>query len=141
MFNPTRDQVRLFFVELWEKYRAGQPLAGVETIALEVVLAHPEYHALLADRDGALARDWRPEGGQINPFLHLSMHLAIEEQLSIDRPTGIRDAFERLLAARGDRQAALHDAIECLGEMMWTAQKNKTPPDGAAYVECVRRRL
>lgn len=140
MFNPTRDQVRAFFLDVWSKYRDGAPLAGLEPLALDLLLQHPEYHALLSDRDTAMTREWTPEGGETNPFLHLSMHLAIEEQLSIDQPPGIRAAFDRLATARGDRHEALHDTMECLGEMVWAAQRNGTPPDGAGYVECVKRK-
>ena len=82
MFNPTRDQARAFLFDVWEKYRAGQPIGALEAMALDVVLLHPEYHAVLEDRERYLDRDWTPEGGATNPFLHLSMHLAIGEQLS-----------------------------------------------------------
>jgi hypothetical protein len=140
MFNPTREQVRAFFVDTWRKYRAGTPLVGLEALALDLLVAHPEYHALLDDPEAA-TREWTPEGGETNPFLHLSMHLAIEEQLSIDQPPGVRAAFDRIVAARGDRHAAMHAALECLGEMMWTAQRNGTPPDGLGYVDCLRRQV
>ena len=140
MFNPTRDQVRAFFLGVWSKYREGAPLAGLETTALEIVVQHPEYHTILTDCEAALMRDWTPEDGETNPFLHLSMHLAIEEQLSIDQPPGIRAAFDRLSLAEGDRHTALHTSMECLGEMIWAAQRSGTPPDGVAYLECLRRR-
>jgi len=139
MFNPTRVQVRTFFIDAWRKYRAGKPLAGLETVALDVLLLHPEYHGVLENAERTLERDYTPEAGQTNPFLHLSLHLAIEEQLSIDQPVGIRSAFENLLAKTGERHEALHAALECLGEMMWRAQRDRAAPDGAAYLECVRR--
>jgi hypothetical protein len=139
MFNPTRVQVRTFFIDAWRKYRAGKPLAGLETVALDVLLLHPEYHGVLENAERTLERDYTPEAGQTNPFLHLSLHLAIEEQLSIDQPVGIRAAFENLLAKTGERHEALHAALECLGEMMWRAQRDRAAPDGAAYLECVRR--
>jgi hypothetical protein len=88
----------------------------------------------------ALERDWTPEDGAMNPFLHLSLHLAIEEQLSIDQPPGIRAAFESRLRQDGDRHAALHALLECLGEMLWQAQRDRRPPDGVAYLDCIRRR-
>ena len=140
MFNPTRDQARLFFIDAWRKHQAQQIVSPLEDAAIRIVALHPEYHALLQDRDAALARDWTPETGEANPFLHLSLHLAVEEQLSIDQPPGLRAAFEALLARRGDRHAALHDMLECLGETMWRAQKSQSPLDGEAYVECVRRK-
>ena len=96
MFSPSRDQVRQFFCTAWRKYQQQQPLEPMEQQAVAVILPHPEYRELLEDEAQALAREWPPEGGQMNPFLHLSLHLAIQEQLSIDQPPGIRDAYERL---------------------------------------------
>ena len=137
MFDPTREQVRDTFFGAWRKYRAGEPLVGIETIVLEVILAHPEYHDVLADPERYRDEDYvdRP-----NPFLHMSLHVALEEQLSIDQPPGIAAAYERLLARTGDRHDALHQAIECLAETVWRAQRDKAPPDAAAYLECLERR-
>jgi hypothetical protein len=140
MFNPSREQVRNFFFDAWRKYREGRPLEGLETVAVEVMLLHPEYHHVLDDPDRFLEREYTPEDGQANPFLHMSLHVAIEEQLAIDQPPGIRAEFERILADRGDRHDALHVALECLGETVWAAQRARAVPDGAAYLECLRRR-
>jgi hypothetical protein len=137
MFDPSRQQVRDTFFGAWRKYRAGQPLAGVETIALDVILAHPEYHQVLTDPERYRDEDYveRP-----NPFLHMSLHVALEEQLSIDQPPGIAAAFARLLARTTDRHDALHEAIECLAETVWRAQRDHAPPDALAYLECLERR-
>jgi len=140
VFNPSREQVRSFFFDAWRKYRAGEPLAGLDTVGVEVMLAHPEYHHVLDVPDRFLDREYTPEDGATNPFLHMSLHVAIEEQLAIDQPPGIRAEFERLLAGRGDRHEALHVVLECLGETVWQAQRAGTVPDGAAYLECLRRR-
>lgn len=140
MFNPSRDEARRFFLGAWRKRRSREVVTPLEDLAARIVALHPEYHALLEDAEDALARDWTPESGEANPFLHLSLHLAVEEQLSIDQPAGLRAAFETLLARRGERHAALHDVLECLGETLWRAQKSQSPPDGGAYVECVRRK-
>ncbi|MFA9440652.1 DUF1841 family protein [Uliginosibacterium sp. sgz301328] len=140
MFNPTRDEARRFMIDAWRKYRENLPLTPLETIFAELAVEHPEYHPILEDAD-AMDRDFTPEDGQINPFLHLSLHLAIHEQLSIDQPPGLREAYDLCLARHhGDRHAALHDVLECLGETIYNAQKNKAPLDAQAYVECVRRR-
>lgn len=139
MFTPTREQVRNFFFDTWRKYREGAALEGLETVALEVLLLHPEYHHVLDDPARFLDRDYTPEEGQTNPFLHMSMHVAIAEQLSIDQPPGIRAEFERILAARGDRHDALHAVLECLGEVVWQAQRDRAAPDTEAYLECLRR--
>jgi hypothetical protein len=137
MFNPTREQVRDMFFEAWRKYRAGEPLAGIETIALDVVLAHPEYHAMLSSPDRYRERDYSDEA---NPFLHMSLHLALEEQLSIDQPRGIAERFNLLVLKRQDRHEALHEALECLAETMWRAQRDNAPPDAAAYLDCLMKR-
>jgi hypothetical protein len=139
MFSPSRDQVRRFFFEAWQKYRGGLPLEGLEQTAIEIILLHPEYQPLL-DSEESLAREFSPEGGELNPFLHLSLHLALAEQVSIDQPRGIRDLHAKLHATR-DSHAALHVLLECLGETVWQAQRTGTPPDEAAYLDCIRRGL
>lgn len=140
MFSPSREQARRFLAEAWRKHRAGLPATPLELLAADVARLHPEYHELLAGDDEALGREWTPEQGETNPFLHLSLHLAIEEQLSIDQPAGIRAAFARLLTKHaGNRHAALHEVLDCLGEAVWQANRDRTPPDGAAYLDCLRR--
>ena len=139
MFNPTRDQSRRFFIDAWRKRRDGLPGTPLETMAADVAMLHAEYHGLLESGDEALGREWMPESGDTNPFLHLSLHLAIEEQLSIDQPPGIRAAFESLLVRSGDRHEALHAVLDCLAETVWRSQRDRQPPDGVAYLECIRR--
>ena len=137
MFNPTREQVRETFFATWRKYRTGEPLAGIEAIALDVILLHPEYHELLSQPDGLREKDYTDES---NPFLHMSLHMALEEQLSIDQPPGIAGHFQALVRRHGGRHEALHEALECLAETMWRAQRDKMPPDAAAYLVCLQRR-
>ncbi len=139
MFNPSRDQARQFLLDAWRKRLESLPATALETLAADIIALHPEYHALLTAED-ALTREWTPEDGAMNPFLHLSLHLAIEEQLSIDQPPGIRALFESRRAQYGDHHAALHDVLECLGETLWRAQRDRAPLDGEAYLECIRRR-
>lgn len=139
MFAPTRDEARRFLADAWARFRAGQPLSALEQRVVEIVSLHPEYHDLVEHAERHLERDWRPEGGETNPFLHLSLHLAVAEQIAIDQPPGLRAEYERLLAARGDEHAALHAVLECLGEVVWQAQRTQSPPDGALYLDCLRR--
>lgn len=139
MYNPSRDQARQFIMESWRKHLAREVLTPLEAMAVDIAGLHPEYHAVLEDPE-SIDRDFTPEAGGINPFLHLSLHLAIEEQLSIDQPPGLRAAFEACAARHGERHAALHDVLECLGETIWAAQRNNAPLDGQAYVACVRKR-
>jgi uncharacterized protein DUF1841 len=139
MFTPTRDEARRFLTEAWRKFRAGQPLSALEQRVVEIVSLHPEYHELLEHAERHLMREWNPEGATMNPFLHLSLHLAVAEQLAIDQPTGLRAEYERLRSARGDEHDALHAVLECLGEVVWQAQRTQSPPDGALYLDCLRR--
>jgi hypothetical protein len=140
VFTPSRDEARRFMIDAWAKYRAAQPLSALERMAVELIAMHPEYHAMLEAPDAHVARDYGPEGGELNPFLHLSLHLAVAEQLAIDQPPGLRAQFERLRRAHGDEHAALHDVLECLGETLWQAQRLGTGPDAAVYLDCLRRR-
>jgi hypothetical protein len=140
VFAPTRSDVRDFFVQAAKKRRDGALLTPLETIAADWIEAHPEYTADLADAEAAQAARCGAEAGRENPFLHLSMHLSISEQVGIDQPRGIRRAFEILAARLGSAHAAQHEVMECLGRMLWEAQRSGRPPDGDAYVDCVRRR-
>ena len=138
MFTPTRDESRRFLTESWSKYRAGEPLSGLEQTAAQLISMHPEYHAIIEAPERYLERDYRPEQGDINPFLHLSLHLAVAEQLAIDQPPGIVAHYERLRAAR-DAHEALHAVVECLGEVIWQAQRTGTSPDADVYLACLER--
>lgn len=140
MWNPTRDQARRFLADAWGKYRAAAPLSGLEAKIAEIVALHPEYHRLLEDLAPNLDREWTPDTGESNPFLHLSLHLAVAEQLAIDQPSGIVGEYQRLCRSLPDEHAALHALIECLGETLWQAQRDKAAPDGAAYLDRLRRR-
>jgi hypothetical protein len=139
MFSPSRDEARQFMIDAWAKYRAQAPLTPLERIAAGLVVLHPEYHAILEQPDRHRDRDFQPETGDVNPFLHLSLHLAVAEQLSIDQPPGIRAHYERLRVARGDEHTALHAVLECLGEVIWHAQRHGTAPDAASYLDCLSR--
>ena len=139
MFTPTRDEARRFLVDAWSKHRAAQPLSALEQKAAALIARHPEYHAVIEHPERHLARDYGPEGGEANPFLHLSLHLAVAEQLDIDQPPGLRAEYQRLCAAH-DEHDALHALIECLGETLWQAQRLRTGPDATVYLDCLRRR-
>lgn len=141
MFNPSREDARRFFFDTWRKYQTQEALAGIETLVLEVVLLHPEYHALLSKQEQNLERDYPPELGSTNPFLHMSLHLAISEQLSIDQPPGIKKRYATLLAQHGEPHAAQHALLECLAEMIWQAQRQQSAPDAGIYFDCLDRKI
>lgn len=134
MFAPNQEQVRRFFCGAWAKHQAAQPLTPLEALAVDWISQHPEYHGDLADAEAAVAAQYSVEDGRTNPFLHLSMHLSITEQTSIDQPRGIRSAVERLAQKRASLHEAHHEVMESLGEMVWDAQRSGRPFDGDAYI-------
>ena len=140
MFNPSQDDVRRFFCAVRAKADAGQPMDALETLAGQWMAEHPEYRDDFADEAAALERQYEGADGHGNPFLHLSMHLSISEQCSIDQPRGIRQAVELLERRRQSLHDAHHEVMECLGRMMWESQRAGRPPDGQAYIDCVQRR-
>ncbi|WP_042426049.1 DUF1841 family protein [Comamonas granuli] len=139
MFQPSQADVRRFFCATHAKALAGSPMEAIETLASLWIAEHPEYHAELADVDAALARNYDEAPGRTNPFLHLSMHLSISEQCSIDQPRGIRQAVELLARRLDSLHDAHHAAMDCLGQMLWEAQRAGRAPDGEAYVAQVQR--
>ena len=140
MFQPSQTDVRRFFCATYSRVRSGAPLEPMQAVAAQWIDQHPEYDADLADEEAALAAVYTVEDGRTNPFLHLSMHLSIAEQVAIDQPTGIRQAVELLAARRRSLHEAHHEVMQALGEMVWTSQRSGLPPDGLAYLEAVRRR-
>jgi hypothetical protein len=140
MFTPSQEDVRRFMCTVYAKHQKNIPLAGVETLAALWMDEHPEYHADFADVDASLLKMYDVSDAKTNPFLHLSMHLSISEQSSVDQPRGIRQAVELLTARRGDLHEAHHEVMEELGIMIWESQRAGRPPDGQAYIDRVQRR-
>jgi hypothetical protein len=141
MFNPNRDESRDFLFEAWRKYNANEPLTALEAIAVGVIAEHPEYHALLTNRDKFMARDYAPEAGETNPFLHISMHIAIREQIAIDQPHGVLNTHTQLTQKLDSAMKAEHEMMDCLAEMIWQAQRNRTAPDAAVYLRCLAAKV
>ena len=142
MFNPSQEEVRRYFCDAYSKSQAGQPLEPLQALAAQWIAEHPEYHTDLANADAAVSAVYATEPTPLqagNPFLHLSMHLSISEQCSIDQPRGIRQAVELLAHKRNSVHAAHHAAMDCLGTMLWESQRAGRPPDGQAYIDCVQR--
>lgn len=139
--DQDRSSLRRLYLEAWRKRRAALPLEPLEDQIAAVVEEHPEYHPVVEDETGALSRDYTPEGGKSNPFLHMGLHLAIREQVGTNRPGGIAQVHAELCRRLGDHHAAEHRMIECLGEALWHSQRTGLPPDEAAYLESLRRLL
>jgi Domain of unknown function (DUF1841) len=139
LYGQDRRALREVFFAAWRKHQAGEPLTGVEPLIVAVVRRHPEYQELLEQPEASADRDWLPELGESNPFLHMAMHLAIEEQLTIDQPAGLRGHYAALTRRLGDEHAAQHLVMECLGEMLWHAGRSGTAPDAQRYLDCLAR--
>ncbi len=138
-FSNNRDELRRFYMDSWRKFQNREPLQPLEAMVAEVIAQHPEYHTMLEKGEDSLDRDFLPEEGQSNPFLHMGMHLAIREQLSTGRPHGITEVHSKLLQSISDPHDVEHRMLECLGEAMWQAQRSGTPPDELRYLECLKK--
>jgi len=136
LYGKDRGSMRQVFFSTWEKYKQSQPLQGVEPLLIDIILLHPEYHSILENQDKYLDFDFPPEQGQGNPFLHMSLHMTIEEQLSMDNPAGIRQHFQTLQQNR-DKHDALHVLLECLAEAIWKAQRHESSNLEQDYLDCV----
>jgi len=146
LFNPTRDEVREFFFAAWYKFKAQQTLTDLEKIAVNVIHMHPEYHAILDAPERFKQQDYFPELGETNPFLHMSLHMSVLEQISINQPTGIANIYEILKNQHYDEHQAhsehiaQHDVLECLAETIWLAQRNNTGLDAEHYLQLLQQK-
>ncbi|HEY8119378.1 MAG TPA: DUF1841 family protein [Methylophilaceae bacterium] len=141
LFNPSRDQVRQFFFDTWLKFKQEKPLSGLEKVAVEVMQIHPEYHAVLDAPERYLQKAYFPEMGETNPFLHMSLHLSVLEQIAINQPPGIAQAYQQLLLKHGNQMQAQHDLMDCLAETIWQAQRDVQPPDTELYLNCMQQKV
>lgn len=141
MFNPSVNDVRNFFFDTFAKANQQQVLSDLEKMAYSVIMEHPEYHVVLRDREKYLNYNWLPDAGETNPFLHLSMHMSIWEQLSIDQPIGVKALYLEICEQTGDEHEAQHQVLDCLAEMVWQAQYSNMQPDPNIYLSCLRRKL
>ena len=139
MFGQDRNQLRQMYLDVWAKHKNAELMQPLEALIAEVITWHPEYHALLEQGEDTLHKDFLPEQGQSNPFMHMGMHIAIREQLNTDRPAGIVLAHKKLLLRLQDAHQADHQIMECLGQSLWDAQRNNTAPDESQYLLCVQK--
>jgi len=136
MFGNDRNEMRKMFYTAWANYNNKALLQPLEQVIVNIIQLHPEYHVLLAD-EASLDKEFTPDMGETNPFLHMSMHIAIQEQLSTARPACIQDIYQQLCTKHGDNHKAEHDIMECIGQMIWQAQRDNSAPNEQAYIECL----
>ena len=139
MFVQNRNEARDYFFQVWDKHKNKMPLEPIEVIISDVITEHPEYHHYLDDKENSTENDFKPEQNQTNPFLHMGMHIALKEQVNSDRPNGITNVFNQLIAKSVSMHDAEHRMMECLGQSLWEAQRNNTMPDEMNYLECLKR--
>jgi hypothetical protein len=140
LFNPSRDEVRSFFFEAWRKSNAKLALTDLERMAVQIIQLHPEYHAVLNHPELYMQQAYFPELGETNPFLHMSLHLSILEQISINQPIGITSIYQKLCTMYGDEHEAQHAILDCLGETIWHAQRHQTPLDNEYYLRLLHQK-
>jgi len=141
LYNPSRDQARQFLFDAWGKFKQYLTLTDLEKIAVEVIQMHPEYHAVLDAPERYMHQKYFTEMGETNPFLHLSLHLSVIEQISINQPIGIREVYDKLRQLHNDTHLAYHDLIDCLAETIWQAQRNNQPLDSEHYLNLLQQKL
>jgi len=140
LFNPSRDEVRDFFFESWRKFNAQLPLTDLEKITVSVIHMHPEYHAILNAPEQFKHQAYFPEMGETNPFLHMSLHLSVLEQIGINQPIGIADIYTKLKLKHQEEHLAQHDLLDCLAETIWLAQRNQTSLDADHYLTLLQQK-
>ena len=137
-YGNNRNDIRQIYFGAWQAARTGKPLEPLQQQIVEVIQIHPEYQNFLGNMDN-IDQDFSPEQGQSNPFLHMGMHMAIKEQLSVNQPMGIKGVYKKLLEKHPDPHAVEHQIMESLAEILWQAQSNQTEPDMAKYLEKLRK--
>jgi hypothetical protein len=138
MFGNDRDSMRRYYLQCWQKLQQKLPMDALEQQVASVIAEHPEYHALLGKNEHAIQRDYIPETGETNPFLHMGLHLGIREHVATNRPTGIAAHYQQLISKHGVHETE-HRMMDCLAESIWLAQRNHAAPDEAAYLECIQK--
>jgi len=140
MFGQNRQQLRQMYHDVWQKNQANEPLSALESMLAQVISEHPEYHKIF-NNEASLEQEYFVEDGQTNPFLHMGLHISLHEQISTDRPTGIRKTYQKLQTKFGDTHETEHRMMECLTESLWLAQRNNLPPSESDYLAALQKLL
>ncbi|MCU7800680.1 MAG: DUF1841 family protein [gamma proteobacterium symbiont of Lucinoma myriamae] len=141
LFGQDRNQLRKVYFQSWNKFKNKLPMEPMESLIASLISQHPEYHDFFDQIEQNQDKDFTPEMGQTNPFLHLGMHISIQEQLGTQRPPEITSLYQSLCTKLGDAHEAEHQMMDCLGEMLWSAQRNNEQPNENTYIECVKKLL
>jgi hypothetical protein len=135
----SRDELRNLYRAAWRKFKTQQALSPLDQQIVAVISEHPEYHVIIESAAADLA-NYSPRTGQLNPWLHMGLHLAVREQVATNRPHGIAEVHAKLAKRLGDAHEAEHQMLETLAETLWEAQRGGTPPDERVYLERLKTR-
>jgi len=138
IYSQNRQQTRQVFFDAWQKHLNKQFVEPLEALIIKIIQMHPEYHAMLSKPDSYADKDYLPEMGESNPFLHLGMHIAIQEQVQTDQPAGMLARYQSLCAKLDDPHQVEHQIMDCLSQSLWEAQQNNTLPDNDKYLACIK---
>jgi hypothetical protein len=141
MFSQDRSELRKIFFDAWNHHQENKTLTPMETIIVNIINLHPEYHEILGNENEFIDKNYSPEDGESNPFLHMAMHISIHEQLSTNRPEQITGIYQQLLTKYQDQHTVEHHMMECLGQMIWQAQRDNVMPDETLYTDCLYKLL
>ena len=133
LYTQDRTEQRKFLANAWQKFLGKKILDPLESQLTQVIEIHPEYHSLIQNVES----DYFPEQGEVNPFLHINLHLSLREQLSINQPHGIKEIYQKIVNSASDSHEAEHKMMDCIAEMIFSSQKNKLPMDHQAYIRCL----
>ena len=141
IYGQDRDQLRRIWFDAWQNHLDGKPLIPLHLELVRIIQLHPEYDIMFDNPEQYLGKEYLPEFGETNPFLHMSMHQGIHEQLSSGRPNGINDIYEKLCHQFGDAHETEHAMMEGFAETLWQAQRSGTMPDENAYLKRIKNML
>jgi Domain of unknown function (DUF1841) len=141
LYGRDRIDIREVFFRAWQDYRKQLPLEGIAKLIVAVAINHPEYRASLENREQYQDKDYTPEHGETNPFLHMGMHITLEEQIATDKPVGIQRLYQQIRQRLNDEHEAQHAMMDCLGDILWQAQQENKPPDEQVYLQCLQELL
>ena len=134
MFSSDRSAQRKFLAKSWEKYKTNQLLEPLELQLANIIAKHPEYQEIINNLD----TEYFPEQGKINPFLHINLHLSLQDQLDLDQPKGIKEIYNSLLKKIKDTHRVEHIMMEQIAEMIFISQKNNKPMDQEQYLRSLK---
>ena len=134
MFTSDRSKQRQYLKQAWEKYTSQEQLEPLELQLSKIVEQHPEYQNLIKNLDS----EYFPEQGNTNPYLHINLHLTLQDQITMDQPKGIRDIHSQLIVKIKDAHEVEHMMMEHIAEMIFNAQKNNAAFDIDGYIQALK---